>query len=50
MEVEIVFPYRELISEELEAKDITPNQLLIFFPAACISCSMYLLWGLNLNS
>ena len=34
MEVEIVFPYREWISEKLESKDITPNQLLIFFPAA----------------
>ena len=33
MEVEIVFPYREWISEELESKDITPNQLLITFPA-----------------
>lgn len=43
MEVEIVFPFREWISEELEAKDITPNQLLIFFPAACISCSLYFL-------
>jgi len=34
MEVEIVFPYREWISEKLESKNITPNQLLIFFPAA----------------